>query len=130
MNLFTAGLVGDEGICRSKARWMMKFDCHVLLIKRASKTAARRTVGFFPNEYADAIVASTVSSGDRSYDSDASLRGRKDASHKQGRGIGGNIKIVGTPEQVVEQLVALKQAGIDGVQLGFFDFLPDFVHFG
>jgi dimethylsulfone monooxygenase len=58
------------------------------------------------------------------------LRGRKDASHKRGRGIGGNIKIVGTPEQVVEQLVALKQAGIDGMQLGFFDFLPDLVHFG
>ena len=83
------------------------------------------------NEYADAIVASAVSSGDRSYDSDAhAWRGRKDASHKQGRGIGGNIEIVGTPGQVVEQLVALKRAGIDGVQLGFFDFLPDLVHFG
>jgi FMNH2-dependent dimethyl sulfone monooxygenase len=83
------------------------------------------------NEYADAIVASAVSSGDRSYDSDAhAWRGRKDASHKQGRGIGGNIEIVGTPEQVVEQLVELKQTGIDGVQLGFFDFLPDLVHFG
>lgn len=52
------------------------------------------------------------------------------ASHKQGLGLGGNIEIVGTPEQVVEQLVALNKTGIDGVQLGFYDFLPDLEYFG
>ena len=65
-----------------------------------------------------------------SYDSDAhAWRGRRDAAHKQGRNLGGNIEIVGSPEQVIEQLVALKAAGIDGVQLGFFDFAVDLEHF-
>lgn len=32
--------------CRSKAGWTSKRDCYVLLMKRASRTAARRTVGF------------------------------------------------------------------------------------
>jgi alkanesulfonate monooxygenase SsuD/methylene tetrahydromethanopterin reductase-like flavin-dependent oxidoreductase (luciferase family) len=48
----------------------------------------------------------------------------------QGRNLGGNIEIVGSPEQVVEQLLALKRAGIDGVQLGFFDFAVDLEHYG
>src|SRR5580698_9563660 len=30
--------------CRSKAGWTSKRDCYVLLMKRASRTAARRTV--------------------------------------------------------------------------------------
>ena len=48
----------------------------------------------------------------------------------EGLGLGGNIEIIGTPEQVVEQLVALKAAGIDGVQLNFHDFALDLAHFG
>ena len=31
--------------CRSKARWTRKLYCYVLLMKRASRTAARRAVG-------------------------------------------------------------------------------------
>ncbi len=83
-------------------------------------------------EYADAIVAGALGrAGFNGYDSDAhAWRGRKDARHKQGRNLGGNIEIVGSPEQVVEQLLALKGAGIDGVQLGFFDFTADLEHFG
>jgi alkanesulfonate monooxygenase SsuD/methylene tetrahydromethanopterin reductase-like flavin-dependent oxidoreductase (luciferase family) len=42
---------------------------------------------------------------------------------------GATLEIVGSPEQVIEQLVALKAAGIDGVQLGFFDFAVDLEHF-
>ena len=34
------------------------------------------------------------------------------------------------PQQVVEQLIALKEAGIDGIQIGFFDFEKDLAHFG
>src|ERR1700687_2227646 len=33
------------GFCRSKAGWTSKLDCYVLLMKRASRTAAWRTVG-------------------------------------------------------------------------------------
>ena len=36
------------------------------------------------------------------------------------RAVGGNMQIVGSPTQVVERFVQLKQAGCDGVQLTFF----------
>lgn len=68
--------------------------------------------------------------GTRGYDSDAyAWKGRGDSRHKQGLGLGGNIEIIGTPEQVVDQLIGLKKAGIDGVQLNFYDFTDDFDHF-
>jgi len=44
--------------------------------------------------------------------------------------IGGNVHLVGTPEQVVEHFVKLKQAGCDGVQVNFYDYLPDLEYFG
>jgi dimethylsulfone monooxygenase len=46
------------------------------------------------------------------------------------RFIGGNIRVIGSPEQVVEQFVQLKEAGIDGLQLSFFDFREDLEFFG
>ncbi|MCJ8510450.1 LLM class flavin-dependent oxidoreductase [Rhizobium lemnae] len=85
--------------------------------------------------YADAIEAGKPQPGTRAfatnnYDSDEhAWRGRGDARHKQGRNLGGNIEIIGSPEQVVEQLIALKRAGIDGVQLTFYDFREDLDHF-
>jgi len=44
--------------------------------------------------------------------------------------LGGNIQIIGSPEHVVDDLLRLKAAGIDGVQLTFFDFEPDLKYFG
>jgi FMNH2-dependent dimethyl sulfone monooxygenase len=86
--------------------------------------------------YADAIVAQkpppsdTAFFGRGGYDSDAhAWKGRADARHKQGLGLGGNIEIIGTPEQVVEKLAALKAIGIDGVQINFYDFTVDLDHF-
>lgn len=46
------------------------------------------------------------------------------------RVVGGNIQLVGTPEQVVDRFIQLKAAGCDGMQLSFFDFLPDLDFFG
>jgi dimethylsulfone monooxygenase len=46
------------------------------------------------------------------------------------RAVGGNMQIVGSPAQVVERLVQLKEAGCDGVQLTFFDFAADLELFG
>jgi alkanesulfonate monooxygenase SsuD/methylene tetrahydromethanopterin reductase-like flavin-dependent oxidoreductase (luciferase family) len=81
-------------------------------------------------EYAESIVRNAVPSKDK-YASDAhAWRGRDDPSRKPGKGIGGNIEIIGSPEQVVEQLQALKAAGIDGVQIGFPDFATDLDYFG
>jgi FMNH2-dependent dimethyl sulfone monooxygenase len=117
---------------------------HTARIREAARAVGRRVKTVInpmivsrdtPQEaqaYADAIVAGAVApAGMGSYDSDAhAWRGRKDARNKQGRNLGGNIEIVGSPEEVVEQLLALKAAGIDGVQLGFFDFAVDLEHFG
>jgi FMNH2-dependent dimethyl sulfone monooxygenase len=44
--------------------------------------------------------------------------------------IGGNVHLVGTPEQVVEWFARLNRAGCDVVQVNFFDYLPDLEFFG
>lgn len=84
--------------------------------------------------YHDAIVAAQdqrTPEGFNGFDSDAhAWRGRVGVDAPKRRAIGGNIEVIGTPEQVVEQFVALKQAGVDGLQLSFFDFKPDLEFFG
>jgi FMNH2-dependent dimethyl sulfone monooxygenase len=44
--------------------------------------------------------------------------------------IGGNVHLVGTPEQIVDRFIQLNKAGCDGVQVNFYDFLPDLEFFG
>jgi alkanesulfonate monooxygenase SsuD/methylene tetrahydromethanopterin reductase-like flavin-dependent oxidoreductase (luciferase family) len=44
--------------------------------------------------------------------------------------IGGNVHVVGAPEQVVDAFVRLNGAGCDGVQVNFYDYLPDLEFFG
>lgn len=46
------------------------------------------------------------------------------------RAVGGNMQIVGSPEDVVDKFLKLKAAGCDGVQLTYFDFEPDLEFFG
>jgi FMNH2-dependent dimethyl sulfone monooxygenase len=45
------------------------------------------------------------------------------------RVLGGNIHVMGTPEQVVKQFMQLQDAGCDGIQLNFFDYEPDLDYF-
>jgi FMNH2-dependent dimethyl sulfone monooxygenase len=47
-----------------------------------------------------------------------------------GRAVGGHLHIVGSPEEVADQLSRLHDTGIDGVQLTFYDYLPDLDQFG
>ena len=44
--------------------------------------------------------------------------------------LGGNLHMVGSPEQIVDHFLNLKKAGCDGVQLTFYDFAPDLDYFG
>ena len=44
--------------------------------------------------------------------------------------VGGNVHLVGDPEQIVDWFGRLKAAGCDGVQINFFDFLPELEFFG
>ncbi|KAJ0305849.1 hypothetical protein COL5a_002651 [Colletotrichum fioriniae] len=89
--------------------------------------------------YAESIAeGTTIQAGTKkfgtangAYDSDAhAWRGRKDAKENKGLNLGGNIEIIGSPGQVVEQLDALHKVGIDGVQINFYDFAPDLEYFG
>jgi FMNH2-dependent dimethyl sulfone monooxygenase len=84
--------------------------------------------------YHDAIVAHADSEaplGFSRFDSDAhAWKGRVGKDAPSRRAIGGNIEVIGTPEQVVEQFVQLKEAGIDGLQLSFYDFKEDLEFFG
>jgi dimethylsulfone monooxygenase len=43
--------------------------------------------------------------------------------------VGGNVHLVGGPERVVEGIQRLKDAGCDGIQVNFFDYLPDMHRF-
>ena len=44
--------------------------------------------------------------------------------------IGGNVHVVGSPEQVVDAFLRLHKAGCDGVQVNFYDYLSDLEFFG
>jgi FMNH2-dependent dimethyl sulfone monooxygenase len=44
--------------------------------------------------------------------------------------IGGNVHLVGTPAQIVDRFIQLNNAGCDGVQVNFYDFVPDLEFFG
>ncbi|CCB66595.1 LLM class flavin-dependent oxidoreductase [Hyphomicrobium sp. MC1] len=41
------------------------------------------------------------------------------------RVLGGHIQIIGDPDDVANAIVQLHQAGIDGIQIGFYDYGPD-----
>jgi FMNH2-dependent dimethyl sulfone monooxygenase len=86
------------------------------------------------DDYADAIIADarTVGFHTGKFDSDAHAwkrRGAFDTDRERKLG-GGNLQIVGGPDTVANAIARLKQAGIDGVQLSFYDFVPDLALFG
>jgi len=82
--------------------------------------------------YRDAIVAHGDEGSFHRFDSDAhAWRGNAEQRNQAAsRAVGGNISIVGSPQQIADYIVRLHQAGIDGVQLSFFDFQPDLDFFG
>ncbi|MBN3725132.1 LLM class flavin-dependent oxidoreductase [Burkholderia sp. Ac-20379] len=82
-------------------------------------------------EYRDAIVAHATQGSFDGFQSDAhawrNQAGRGDLAR---RAVGGNVAIVGSPDEVTDAIVRLHRAGVDGVQLSFYDFAPDLEHFG
>ncbi|KAG9771569.1 hypothetical protein KCU88_g6342, partial [Aureobasidium melanogenum] len=123
---------------------------HIASIKDAAKALGRKVKVLInpvvvsrdtpeeTEEYLNAIVGGMKNNtsdeksaaGFLKYDSDAhAWRARKGDPSKQGFKLGGNVEVIGSPEQVVDQLAALHKVGIDGVQLGFYDWKVDFDHF-
>jgi dimethylsulfone monooxygenase len=81
-------------------------------------------------EYRDAIVnAADVDAYPGFAKEESDAQGYRGHSTNQ-RALGGNIQLVGSPTTIVDYLRRLNAAGIDGVQLSFFDFLPDLRDFG
>lgn len=81
-------------------------------------------------EYADAIVAhadaATVTGKDR-FRSDA--HAWRNYKGDRAAVIGGNLHLIGSAETVVRQMVQLQQAGVDGFQFAFYDFVPELEFF-
>jgi len=82
--------------------------------------------------YRDAIVAHGDEGSFQRFDSDAhAWRGNAEQRNQAAsRAVGGNISTVGSPQQIADYIVRLHAAGVDGVQLSFFDFQPDLDFFG
>jgi len=119
---------------------------HVANVKRAARRVGREVKVIInpmviigetedaANDYAEAIIAHSVTEGGvfGHIKSDAhAWAKRKEYDTPRQRALGGgNLQIIGGPEQVAESIARLKEAGIDGVQLSFFDFAPDLALFG
>ncbi|MFN5453312.1 LLM class flavin-dependent oxidoreductase, partial [Bradyrhizobium sp.] len=119
-------IAGIKARARARGREVKTIINPIIISRDTEAETAAYLKGIVDNK-----IPSTFGSSSRNaYDSDAvAWKGRGDPRHKQGLGLGGNIEIIGTPEQVVDKLAGLKRAGIDGVQLNFYDFAPDFDHF-
>jgi FMNH2-dependent dimethyl sulfone monooxygenase len=85
-------------------------------------------------DYAEAIIAHSVTAGGVfghiSSDAHAWARRQEYDTPRQRALGGGNLQMIGGPEQVADSIARLKAAGIDGVQLSFYDFAPDLALFG
>ncbi|KAE8441071.1 hypothetical protein EG329_005900 [Mollisiaceae sp. DMI_Dod_QoI] len=124
-------IAGIKAAAKAKGR-VVKTLINPIIVSRdteeEAEAYARGIVEGMPGEDSKKTFGNT---NKKAWDSDAhAWRGRKDSRHKQGLGLGGNIEIVGSPEQVVEWLVRLHGVGIDGVQLSFYDFRVDLEFFG
>ncbi|HRD34301.1 MAG TPA: LLM class flavin-dependent oxidoreductase [Rhodocyclaceae bacterium] len=81
--------------------------------------------------YRDAIVAAADVASIRAY------AARHAGGDAQGwpehipadRVLGGHIQIVGSPEDVADAFQKLQDAGLDGVQIGFYDYVPELEFF-
>ncbi|MGE8637534.1 LLM class flavin-dependent oxidoreductase [Achromobacter marplatensis] len=81
--------------------------------------------------YRDAIVAKADLESIRAYTarhSGGDAHGWKEHVPAD-RVLGGHIQIVGSPQDVADQLEQLHQAGLDGVQIGFYDYGPELEFF-
>ncbi len=76
-------------------------------------------------EAADVIAVENFADHGRRGDAQAWRKQRR-----QHRAIGGNLHLVGSPEQIVDGFIQLQRAGVDGVQLTFYDFQNDLEYFG
>ncbi|MDE1180857.1 LLM class flavin-dependent oxidoreductase [Paraburkholderia sp.] len=81
--------------------------------------------------YRDAIIAHAVQGSFDRFDSDAhAWRDQAGRGQVAQRAVGGNVSMVGSPEEIADYIRRLHIAGIDGIQVSFYDFAPDLQFFG
>lgn len=137
--VFTSSPAGPEFSKAIKA-----LPDHVARIKDTARAAGREVkVIIFPMviskptraealAYRDAIVAAPDTESIKAY------AARHNAGDSQAwpehipadRILGGHLQLVGSPDDITDQIAQLREAGFDGVQLGFYDYLPELHFFG
>ena len=119
-------LVADVKAAATKVGRKVRTLINPMIVCRKSEREAR--------EYHRAILDHAdprALEGYQKFDSDAhGWKGRSVRDGNERRALGGNIQLIGSPEQIVDYFRRLKAAGIDGVQLSFYDFKPDLELFG
>ncbi|PQV54851.1 LLM class flavin-dependent oxidoreductase [Paraburkholderia sp. BL21I4N1] len=81
--------------------------------------------------YRSAIVANAVEGNFDRFNSDAhAWRNQADRAQVARRAVGGNISMVGSPDEIIDYFRRLHAAGVDGIQVSFYDFAPDLEFFG
>jgi FMNH2-dependent dimethyl sulfone monooxygenase len=112
-----------KGLARNHGRDVRTIINPHVICRPTEKEAQAAYAAILENE--DTVAADnfvrTFTSGDT-----ASWRGHTRAQWV----VGGNVHLVGTPEQIVTWFEKLHEAGCDGVQVNFFDYLPDLEFFG
>jgi len=76
-------------------------------------------------DHADPVVAQAFT--------DSFLQGKQaswKATDYESTVLGGNVNLIGTPVQIVDHFLKLKQCGCDGIQVSFVGFEPDLAFFG
>lgn len=137
--VFTSSPAGPEF-----SRAIKALPEHVARIKETARAAGRDLkVIIFPLviskptrseafEYRDAIVDAADVESIKAY---AARHSAGDAhawpEHiPSDRILGGHLQLIGDPGDIADQIAQLHEAGIDGVQLGFYDYLPELHFFG
>ncbi|KAA9162632.1 LLM class flavin-dependent oxidoreductase [Amycolatopsis acidicola] len=137
--VFTSSPAGPEF-----SRAIKALPEHVARIKDTARAAGREVkVIIFPMviskptraeafAYRDAIVSAADVGSLRAY---AARHAGGDAQAwpehiPADRILGGHLQLVGSPHDIADQIAQLHDAGLDGVQLGFYDYLPELHFFG
>ena len=120
-----------------------KLPEHVAAIRRAYRETGRTgKVIIFPlivckETHAEAMAYRNAIVDNADYESIRAYTARHSAGDAHGwkehvpadRVMGGHIQIVGDPVEVADQIEQLKEAYFDGIQIGFYDYMPDLEFF-
>jgi dimethylsulfone monooxygenase len=122
-----ATLPAHTGSIKERARQQgkdLKLLIHPMVICRETEKEAK-AYAWAVLDHADPVVAQAFT--------DSFLQGKQaswKATDYESTVLGGNVNLIGTPVQIVDHFLKLKQCGCDGIQVSFVGFEPDLAFFG